>query len=82
MNNFEKFKKHKKKMLGRVIMWSLFWEYISRNFDEILTILGIKHTPRKIQAEEEDSQKRWMFVNTRTSLVHSIVSGTVFYFGL
>lgn len=62
------------KMLGRVIMWALFWEYISRNFDEILSIFGIKHTPRKIAAEE-DSKRRWMYVNTRTSLVHSIVSG-------
>ena len=62
------------KMLGRVIMWGLFWEYISRNFDEILSIFGIKHTPRKIAAEE-DSKRRWMYVNTRTSLVHSIVSG-------
>ena len=66
-------------MLGRVIMWAFFWEYISRNFDEILSMFGIKHTPRKIQAEEGDSQRRWNFVNTRTSLVHSIVSGKLFF---
>ena len=61
-------------MLGVVIMWSLFWQYIAKNFDEILSLCGIKHTPRKIAAEV-DEKRRWMFVNTRTSLVHSIVSG-------
>jgi len=62
-------------MLVPVLSWAFIWHQISNNFDQIMETIGIKHTPRKIQAEDDDSLKRWKFSNTRTSLVHSIVSG-------
>ena len=62
------------KMLVSVVSWAFVWHYISHNFHQGMEIFGIKHTPRKLQAEEDDI-RRWKFSNTRTSLIHSIISG-------
>lgn len=62
------------KMIGLTLMWFLIWIYLSRNFEQILEALGMKHTPRKIQAEV-DPLRKWKFTNTRTSLIHSIFTG-------
>jgi len=61
-------------MWGLIIMWFFIWIYISRNFEQILDALRMKHTPRKIQAEI-DPLRKWKFTNTRTSLIHSIFTG-------
>jgi hypothetical protein len=61
-------------MLVSVVSWAFVWHYISHNFHQGMEIFGIKHTPRKLQVEEDDI-RRWKFSNTRTSLIHSIVSG-------
>ena len=61
-------------MLVSVVSWAFVWHYISHNFHQGMEIFGIKHTPRKLQAEEDDI-RRWKFSNTRTSLIHSIISG-------
>jgi hypothetical protein len=60
--------------VGLSLVWCLVWIYISRNFEQILDALGLKHTPRKIQAEI-DPIRKWKFSNTRTSLIHSIFTG-------
>lgn len=39
-----------------------------------MACIGVKHTPRKIQAEE-DPIRKWKFENTRTSLIHAILVG-------
>ena len=68
---------HFDKMLVSVVSWAFVWHYISHNFHQGMEIFGIKHTPRKMQAEEDDI-RRWKFSNTRTSLIHSIISGDFF----
>ncbi|CBY24532.1 unnamed protein product [Oikopleura dioica] len=61
-------------MFGLTIMWFFIWIYIARNFHHIMATLGVKHTPRKIQAEV-DPIRKWKFENTRTSLIHAILVG-------
>ena len=39
-----------------------------------ITKIGVKHTPRKIQAEV-DPIRKWKFENTRTSLIRAILVG-------
>lgn len=72
MNNLEK----SAIMWGLIIMWFFIWIYIARNFEQILDGLGMKHTPRKIQAEI-DPLRKWKFTNTRTSLIHSLFTGLI-----